>query len=89
MYRDPDFEVLLHALPEPVVVLTPDLIVRHVNAAFLATTGVSERDMLDRHLIDEVLPDKPGAAAPGRLMLRSSFQVVRRTGYRCGRGQSL
>jgi hypothetical protein len=80
MYRDPEFEVLLRALPEPLVVLTPDLSVRHVNAAFLATTGVTEREMLDRHLIDEVFPDKPGAAAPGRLKLRNSFQMVRRTG---------
>jgi hypothetical protein len=79
MSADNSFTALLHALPEPVVILTPDLIVRHSNAAFLAATGVTEIELLDRHLIDEVFPDKPGKAEPGRRKLRESFCRVQHT----------
>ena len=87
-YREPDFQVLLRALPEPTVVLTPDLVVRYSNAAFLATTGVCEKDLLGRHLIDEVFPDKPGTAVPGRVRLRESFAAVRCTGVSDAAGVS-
>lgn len=78
MYREPDFQTILLALPEPTVILTIDLVVRHVNAAFLASTGTSAEELLNRHLIDEVFPDRPAAAAPGRARLRDSFQMVSR-----------
>lgn len=76
MYREPDFESLLGFLPEPTVILTVDLVVRHVNAAFLSVTGTSEVELLERQLIDDVFPDQPGAAAPGRSRLRDSFRLV-------------
>jgi len=79
MTAERSFEALLHALPEPVVILTPDLLVRHSNAAFLSATGVTEIELLDRHLINEVFPDKPGKAEPGRRKLRESFRRVRHT----------
>ena len=75
-YREPDFEAVLLALPEPTVILTVDLVVRHVNTAFLASTGTTRAEVLDRHLIDEVFPDRPGDAAPGRRRLRESFHDV-------------
>jgi hypothetical protein len=53
-----------------------DLVVRHVNTAFLTSTGTSTAEVLDRRLIDEVFPDRPGAAAPGRARLRDSFHIV-------------
>jgi hypothetical protein len=74
--QEPDFEALLLALPEPTVILTVDLVVRHVNSAFLDSTGTTTAEVLDRHLIDEVFPDRPGAAAPGRRRLRESFHDV-------------
>src|SRR4051794_38984272 len=76
MYREPDFEAVLLALPEPTVILTTDLVVRHVNTAFLTSTGTTIEQLLDRHLIDEVFPDRPGPAAPGRARLRESFHAV-------------
>jgi hypothetical protein len=76
MYREPDFEAVLLALPEPTVILTVDLVVRHVNSAFLDSTGTTAAELLDRHLIDEVFPDRPGVAAPGRRRLRDSFHEV-------------
>jgi hypothetical protein len=79
MSAEGSLAALLHALPEPVVILTPDLLVRHSNAAFLSATGVTEMELLDRHLIDEVFPDKPGKAEPGRRKLRESFRRVRHT----------
>lgn len=74
-----DFELLLQTVTEPTVVLTPDLIVRYTNAAFLAATNVSERDLIDRHLIDDVFPDRPGDEAAGRRALRESFAKVKCT----------
>jgi hypothetical protein len=79
MSAEGSLAALLHALPEPVVILTPDLLVRHSNAAFLSATGVTEIELLDRHLINEVFPDKPGKAEPGRRKLRESFRRVRHT----------
>src|ERR1700712_3509284 len=76
MNQEPDFEAVLLALPDPTVILTVDLVVRHVNEAFLISTGTTTDQLLDRHLVDEVFPDRPGAAAPGRARLRESFQTV-------------
>ena len=80
MRRDPDFEFLLQAIPEPTVILIPDLVVRHTNSAFLASTSVAAIDLLDRHIIDEVFPDRPGEEEPGRKALRASFDLVAHTG---------
>lgn len=81
MNRQPDFEALLQALPDPCVVLSADLRVHAANDVFLTTTGVHREDLLERRLLDDVFPDPDGdgEAAQGRRGLRASIAVATKT----------
>ncbi len=77
MTHQPDVELLLQSLPDPCLILTPDLTVRAANDLFLEATGVSREDLLDHQLFDEVFPDPaPGHDTDGRTRLRASVAGV-------------
>lgn len=75
---DPDFAAIFGSLPEPHLILTPDLIMVDGNQARVDVTGVPRSAFLGRHLFD-VFPDNPDdPAATGVANLRASLERVLR-----------
>jgi PAS domain-containing protein len=75
-----DFAAMFNALPEPHLVLTPDLIMVEANEARIRATGVARSDFAGRHLF-EVFPDNPDDPnATGVANLRASLARVLRHG---------
>ncbi|MEU9303431.1 SpoIIE family protein phosphatase [Streptomyces sp. NPDC048269] len=77
-----DYRAVFHALPGAVALLTPDLVFRDVNEAFLSMSGRPREQVVGRYLFD-VFPDNPNdPAATGMHNLHASLQRVVATGER-------
>lgn len=71
-----DFGALFDAMPTPLLVLTPDLVIVTANVARLAATGHRLDDIVGRPVF-EVFPDDPAEPeADGVAMLRASLERV-------------
>jgi serine phosphatase RsbU (regulator of sigma subunit) len=75
-----DFRRLFAAVPHPLLVLTPDLVIVEANPAYCAILGRSREELLGRDAFG-LFPDNPGdAAADGTKAVRTSMEVARATG---------
>ncbi|WP_031508087.1 PP2C family protein-serine/threonine phosphatase [Streptomyces megasporus] len=78
--RDIDYAALFAAIPTPMSVLTPELVIVEANPAYLEITGRSREEVVGRPLF-EVFPENPNdPTADGTKNLRASFQRVLDTG---------
>ncbi|GAA2428073.1 PP2C family protein-serine/threonine phosphatase [Streptomyces macrosporus] len=78
--RDIDYAALFNAIPTPLSVLNPELVVVEANQAYLDITGRTREEVLNRPLF-EVFPQNPDdPEADGLENLRASFQRVLDTG---------
>jgi serine phosphatase RsbU (regulator of sigma subunit) len=79
---DIDYAALFAATPSPCLVLTPEMIIRDVNQAYLEVTGRRREELLDQHL-EDVFPDNPSDPdADGLRNLRASMARAITTGER-------
>ncbi|WP_406002705.1 PP2C family protein-serine/threonine phosphatase [Streptomyces sp. NBC_00829] len=77
-----DYAAVFDALPSAVLLLTPDLAIVDVNAAYLDVSGREKDRIIGRHLF-EVFPDNPGdPTATGVRNLAASLKRVADTGIR-------
>ncbi|MGR3936745.1 SpoIIE family protein phosphatase [Streptomyces sp. BRA346] len=77
-----DYAALFEALPSPMLVLDPDLVIVAVNQAYLAATRQAREDLLGRYVFD-AFPDNPADPdASGTRNLDASLRRVLRTGER-------
>ena len=76
-----DFAEVFQALPSPVLLLTPDLVMIAVNHAYAKTSGRAPEELIGRSLFD-VFPDSPSEDATGARTLRTSLERVLATGQR-------
>ncbi len=75
-----DFRRLFAAVPHPLLVLTPDLVIVEANPAYCEILNRSREDLLGRDAFS-LFPDNPGdAAADGAKAVRTSMEVARATG---------
>lgn len=75
---EPNFAAVFESLPEPHLILSPDLIMVEANEARIKATGVARLDFVGRHLF-EVFPDNPDdSGATGVANLRASLAQVLR-----------
>ncbi|MGW0822461.1 PP2C family protein-serine/threonine phosphatase [Streptomyces sp. NPDC002845] len=75
-----DYAAVFQALPTPVLLLTPDLIIAAANRAYLRVSRRGEEELLGRYLFD-VFPDNPSnPQAAGARNLRASLERVLATG---------
>jgi len=75
-----DFGAIFEAFSTPVLVLTPDLVIRHVNAA-QALAAQRTREQLVGLSLFEAFPDNPDdPSADGAASLRASLERVLATG---------
>jgi PAS domain S-box-containing protein len=73
---EPHFAAIFNWLPEPHLILTPDLIMVEANEARIKATGVARPDFVGRHLF-EIFPDNPDdPQATGVTNLRASLERV-------------
>ena len=73
----PDYRLLFETAPGPYLILTPDLTIVAVNAAYLTAT-MTKREEIVGHGLFEVFPDNPDdPAATGVRNLRTSLDRVR------------
>ncbi|MFF8594059.1 PP2C family protein-serine/threonine phosphatase [Streptomyces sp. NPDC015220] len=71
-----DHAALFAAIPNPYMVIGPDLVIADVNRAYLTATGRSRDDLVGQH-VSEVFPDHPDAPdADGVRNLRTSLDRV-------------
>ncbi|WP_308314835.1 SpoIIE family protein phosphatase [Streptomyces sp. CNQ085] len=77
---DIDYAVLFGAVPTPLAVLNPDLVLVEANQAYLEITGRVRGELIGRHVFDAfpANPDDPNADGPGNLL--ASFRRVLETG---------
>jgi serine phosphatase RsbU (regulator of sigma subunit) len=78
---DIDFAEVFQALPSPVLLLTPDLVMAGVNRAYTKVSGRGPEELIGRSLFD-VFPDSPSEEATGARTLRASLERVLATGER-------
>ncbi|NUS73252.1 MAG: SpoIIE family protein phosphatase [Corynebacteriales bacterium] len=72
-----DHETVYRALPGPVLLLTPELIIVDANDAYVKVTGRSLNELRGRYVFD-VFPDNPiDPGASGKKRLLSSWKRVR------------
>ncbi len=77
-----DYEAVFRDVPTPIMLLTPDLIIADVNAAYLEVSGRERHDLLGRHIFD-AFPDNPNdPEATGVRNLSASLHRVLATGER-------
>ncbi|MFE4754118.1 PP2C family protein-serine/threonine phosphatase [Streptomyces mirabilis] len=77
---DIDYAEVYQALPSPVLLLTPDMVVADANRTFARVSGRSLAEMLGRSVFD-VFPDNPSDPwASGPRVLRASLERVLATG---------
>ncbi|HYC04197.1 MAG TPA: PAS domain-containing protein [Azospirillaceae bacterium] len=76
----PDFAALFQHVPTPCLVLSTDLVIVEVNAAYLSAVGRQRAELLGRHVFDAFPenPDDPGSDGP--TALRASLDRVLATG---------
>ena len=75
--RELDFALLFEALPEPRLVLSPDLVIVAANGAFLHSLKVGRDDVVGRHVLEIYQDDQGAGAARG---LTDSLEQVLATG---------
>jgi PAS domain S-box-containing protein len=75
MTADIDFTAFFDATPSPYLVLDADLVIRYVNAAYLAATGRSKDDLLNRNFF-EALPENPGTLGDAQHSPKASLLRV-------------
>jgi signal transduction histidine kinase/CheY-like chemotaxis protein len=74
--EEPDFKTLFNSLPDPYLILTPDLMIAGVNDAYLKAT-MTEREKIVGRPLFEIFPDNPGDPnADGARNLRASLNRV-------------
>ncbi|MEV0220055.1 SpoIIE family protein phosphatase [Streptomyces sp. NPDC050704] len=78
---DIDFAEVFQALPSPVMLLTPGLVIVDANRALLKVSGRGLDELRGRVLFD-VFPDSPSKQATGVRTLRTSLERVLATGER-------
>ncbi|MCX4907335.1 PP2C family protein-serine/threonine phosphatase [Streptomyces sp. NBC_00878] len=78
---DIDFEEVFQALPSPVLLLAPDLVIVAANRAYAQVSGRGPEELVGRFLFD-VFPDSPSEEATGARTLRASLERVLETGER-------
>lgn len=77
-----DYRVVFQALPVPMALLAPDLVILDANRDFLEVTGRSREDVVGRHVF-QAFPVNPAIHdADGRRNLRNSLETVLATGVR-------
>ncbi|MFD0274221.1 PP2C family protein-serine/threonine phosphatase [Kitasatospora sp. NPDC127111] len=77
-----DYTAVFQAVPSPMLVMTPDLIMVDANAAYLQVSGHSLDDLVGRNVFD-AFPDNPAdPEASGARNLRASLERVLATGRR-------
>ncbi|MET7905136.1 SpoIIE family protein phosphatase [Streptomyces sp. NPDC005355] len=77
-----DYEALFEAIPSPILVLSPDLMIVAVNAAYLRVTRRTREDLLGRYVFD-AFPDNPAhPETTSTRNLEASLRRVLRTGER-------
>jgi len=77
-----DYEAVFQALPSPVLLLTPDLLMADANRAYVQVSGRALAKLLGRHVFD-VFPDSPAdPTATGTRTVRASLERVLATGER-------
>ena len=75
-----DYAALFEAVPSPMLVLDPDLMIVAVNQAYLTVTRQVREDLLGRYVFD-AFPDNPAdPGASGTRNLDASLRRVLRTG---------
>ncbi|HZG02166.1 MAG TPA: SpoIIE family protein phosphatase [Streptomyces sp.] len=78
--RDIDYAALFDAIPTPVAVLDPDLVIVAANHAYLEVTGRRREDLLGRYAFDAFPPNPADPQADGLRNLLASFRRVLETG---------
>jgi PAS domain S-box-containing protein len=77
-----DYRAVFQALPGPMALLTPGLVILDANRDFLEVTGRNREDVLGRHIL-QAFPANPAIDHPdGPRNLRSSLEGVLATGIR-------
>ena len=77
-----DYRAVFQALPVPMALLAPDLVILDANRDFLEVTGRDREDVLGRHIF-QAFPTNPAINdADGRHNLRNSLETVLATGVR-------
>lgn len=77
-----DYAALFTAVPSPLMVMTPDLVIVAANDAYEKVSGRSREALLNRHVF-EVFPDNPAdPQASGERNLKASLDRVLATGER-------
>ncbi len=77
-----DYRAVFQALPVPMALLAPDLVILDANRDFLEVTGRDREDVLGRHIF-QAFPANPAINdADGRHNLRNSVETVLATGVR-------
>jgi hypothetical protein len=74
-----DYEAVFDALHTPNLLMTPDLVIRAVNSAFLTATRRRRDDLVGRPFF-EVFPPSPDGGEEGAANLRASLRRVLDTG---------
>lgn len=77
-----DYRAVFQAIPVPLALLGPDLVVLDANRDFLDVTGRNREDVLGRQIF-QAFPVNPAIRDPdGQRNLRSSLEAVAATGVR-------
>ncbi|MFI1444160.1 PP2C family protein-serine/threonine phosphatase [Streptomyces fructofermentans] len=76
-----DFRQVFQALPSPVLLLGPDLVMIDANRAYVAVSGRGVDELRGRMIFD-VFPDNPDGRTKGARSLRASLERVLATGER-------
>ena len=81
-----DYRAVFQAIPVPMALLAPDLVILDANRDFLEVTGRDLEDVLGRHVF-EAFPANPAIRdADGRRNVRNSVETVLATGVRDAMG---
>jgi serine phosphatase RsbU (regulator of sigma subunit) len=80
--REIDYAAVFQAVPSPLMLLSPDLLIADVNQAYTKVSGRERQELLSQYLFD-AFPDNPqDPQASGERNLRASLHRVLSTGER-------
>lgn len=77
-----DFEMLFAALPTAYLVMTPDLVIKDANAAYLSLVGRTREGLVGRPVFDAFPPGPESLDTNGENPVKLSFERARDTGRR-------
>jgi PAS domain S-box-containing protein len=80
--RNIDYAALFAASPSPCLVLTPDMIIKDVNQAYLEVTGRKRDELIDRPVVEAFPLNPSDPEADGMRNLRASVERALTTGER-------